>query len=103
MPGTTDEPVDAAAATMSISLHIVNTYERYPTVETRVDDAVIAGCPIDHLPRTDDDHDAFDDWAYDHIYAFTGVGHLDGASFYDVTVTACSSAWLVGHTFAWGY
>jgi hypothetical protein len=92
-----------AAPTMTISLHIVNTYELYPTVETRVTDAIIAGCPIGHLPRTDDEHEVFDDWAFDHIQVFTGVGHTDGDSFYDVTVTACSAAWLVGYTFAWGY
>jgi hypothetical protein len=96
-------PAGIGVPAIAISLHIVNTYQFYPSVEVCVTDEIIAGSPIDHLPQTDDERQAFDEWAYEHIYQFTGVGHTDGDSWYDVTVTACSAAWLVGHTFEWGY
>jgi hypothetical protein len=96
-------PLEAEAATITISLHIVNAYEFYPSVEVCVIDEIVAGSPIDHLPQSDDEREAFDDWAYEQIYPFTGVGHSDGASWYDVTVTACSAVWLVRQTFEWGY
>jgi hypothetical protein len=96
-------PAEPAPAGLVISLHITNQYELYPTVEVTITDTTIAACPIDHLPRTDAEAEAFADWAYDNIYASTGVGHTDGDSWYHVTVTDSSAPWLVGHTFDWGY
>ena len=103
MPNCPPEPAEPAAAGLVVSLHIINQYERYPTEEVTITDTTIAACPIDHLPRTDAEAAAFDDWAYDTIFALTGVGHTDGDSWYDVTVTDSSAPWLVGHTFTWGY
>jgi hypothetical protein len=88
---------------ITVSLHIINTYEFYPTVPVTVTDAQIARPPLRRPPVTDAELQALDDWAYDHIYPYTGVGHTDGDSWYDVTVTASSLRWLTGYTFDWGY
>ena len=82
---------------MILSLSIVNTYELYPTAVTTVIDVTVPD------PPNESDTDAFDDWAYKHIYAHTGVGHTSGDSWYDVTVTACDRPGWVGREFDWGY
>lgn len=92
-----------AAETITISLEIDNTYELYDEVHTSVTDQVIPAPPIDHLPRTPDEEELWDIWAWEHINAFTGVGHERGNSWHDVVVTSCSLPWLVGHEFNFGY
>ncbi|GAA0475472.1 hypothetical protein Aca07nite_84340 [Actinoplanes capillaceus] len=87
----------------TVSLEIINTYEFYPTAVVTMTDVKIASPPLAYPPVTDAEFQALDDWAYDHIYPFTGVGHTDGDSWYDVTVTASSLPWLTGYTFDWGY
>jgi hypothetical protein len=82
---------------ITISLEIENTYELYEDVTIAVHDEVIPA------PPPQDDTKAYDSWAYDHIYPFTGVGYESGDSWYNVTVTACSDPTLVGRTFEWGY
>ena len=83
--------------TITISLSIINTYERYPTVVTTVQEAVVPA------PPDPADTDAYHDWTYEHIYCHTGTGRIDGDSWYDVTVTACSDPRLIGAEFAFGY
>lgn len=87
----------SVAATITISLTIENTYEDGFTVVTDVTDAVIAA------PPPVDDHDAHHDWAYEHIFPFTGTGWTAGDAWYDVTVTACTDPTLVGQTYDFGY
>jgi hypothetical protein len=82
---------------ITVSLQIENKYELHEDVTTTVTDEVIPAPPADRKSQ------AFEDWAYKHIYAFTGVGHEDGDSWYDVVITACSDPTLVGLTFEWGY
>lgn len=85
--------------TITISLTIENTYELYDDVTTTVTDEVIPA-----PPTLDEDSEAYKDWGHEQIIdRFTGVGHEDGDSWYDVTVTACSEPALVGRTFQWGY
>lgn len=80
-----------------VSLHIENTYELYEDVDTHVTDVVIPA------PPADVDSKEYEEWAYDHINCYTGVGHTDGDSWYDVEITASSDPELVGRTFEWGY
>jgi hypothetical protein len=79
---------------ITVSLRIENTYELYDDVVTTVTDAVIPAPPA---------NGDTDEWAWDHIYPFTGVGHEDGDSWYDVEITASSDPALVGRKFDWGY
>ncbi|WP_433304272.1 hypothetical protein ACQP2F_14495 [Actinoplanes sp. CA-030573] len=90
-------------APITVSLHIVNTYQRYPSVETTVADAVVPACPIAHPPATDAEQELLEQWAEQHLYPFTGAGHPDGDAFYDLTVTASTLPWLAGTVFSWGY
>ncbi len=85
--------------TVSVSLEVVNTYELYETVTTRLRIGLIPA-----PPTLDEDADAYHEWADEHILCFTGVGHTDGDSWYDVTITECpEQVLLVGRTFEWGY
>lgn len=92
LPADTDPGAD-----FTISLEIENAYELYEDETTHVNDLV--------LPAPPDDRESpeFEQWAEEHIQPLTGVGHTDGNSWYDVTVTACSDESLVGHNFDWGY
>jgi hypothetical protein len=80
-----------------ISLEIVNTYELYPTVTTYVTDVEVPD------PPNESDANAWDNWVYEQIHDRTGVGHPEGDSWYDVTVTACSDPSWVGREFDFGY
>jgi hypothetical protein len=81
-----------------VSLVVKNTYERYEDVVITVTDVVIPA------PPADVDSEEYDDWAYEHIHdRYTGVGHTDGDSWYDVRITDSSDPELVGRTFEWGY
>ena len=83
---------------ISISLHVVNSYELYDTVERTVTGARIPA------PPGPEGSAAYEQWAYENIYErFTGTGRTRGDSFYDVTVTDCSDSYLIGRTFDWGY
>jgi len=84
-------------ATITISLKIENIYELYDDETTYVEDKV-----IDAPPTLEAGTEAYEDWAYDTIYSFTGVGHEDGNSSYFVEVTACSEPALVGREFEFG-
>jgi hypothetical protein len=93
----TPVPVYLGPGVLLVSLRIENAYELYPDVVTIVENAVIPAPPAGHASS------AFDDWADEYVRVFTGVGHEDGDSWYDVEITACSNSDLVGKTFAWGY
>ena len=82
---------------ITISVVVENSYELYADVTTTFEHVRIPA------PPDEDDETAFDDWQYAHIHALTGVGHTDGDSWYDVTVTACSDPSLVGREFTFGY
>lgn len=87
---------------ITVSLKITNTYEFYSTAVVTVTDIHIASPSLACPPVTDAEFQALDDWAYENIYPYTGVGHADGDSWYDVTVTTSSLPWLTGYTFDWG-
>ncbi|WP_430787031.1 hypothetical protein [Actinoplanes sp. G11-F43] len=95
--GTEAMGAPSAAATITISLTIENTYEDGDTIDTHVTDAVIPA------PPSPDDENAHSAWLYEHIFAFTGTGRTEGDAWYDVTVTACSDPTLVGQTYEFGY
>jgi len=81
-----------------VSLHVENAYELYDDVEYEINDVVVP------TPPSDVDSDEFAEWVQNHIIdPYTGVGHEDGDSWYDVKVTASSDPALVGRKFDWGY
>lgn len=82
--------------TVSVTLDIVNTYEGGEEVRTEV----VADVPA---PPPESDHDAYEAWAYEHIYAHTGTGRTEGDAWYDVVITWSSDPALIGRTFEWGY
>ncbi len=84
--------------TMTVSLLVKNTYELYDDVTVYQSNAVI---PIP--PDSETEPDRYDEWKYLHIYCFTGVGHEDGDSWYDVTILDCSIPELIGQEFDFGY
>lgn len=84
--------------TITVSLKIENTYELYDDVTTYKTNEVIPA-----PPTLEEDSEAYREWASEHIREFTGVGHEDGDSWYDVTITDSSEPALIGRTFEWGY
>jgi hypothetical protein len=95
-------PVDLAQFTLVdaviVSLRIENRYMYYGRIDTTVADVVVP------TPPANEDSQDYADWAYDNIYCcYTGVGHTDGDSWYDVEITASSDPALVGRTLQWGY
>lgn len=100
-------PTDAGAllwtylgnGTIVLGLEIDNTYERYDEEHTSFSDLVLP------TPDEDDIAEDMDGWAVDNIQPFTGVGHEDGDSWYDVLVSASSKPELVpvGTKFDFGY
>jgi hypothetical protein len=91
--------LDAEDEPIVVTLEIENRYANYGDVTTTIANVVIPK-PWDK-PDTED----YDEWQHEHIIGWTGVGHCDGDSWYDVTVTASSDpeALAVGTTFDWGY
>ena len=87
------------AGSITVSLEIDNKYELYADVTTHATDVQVPAPPIEV------DSEEYEEWAEDHIYAETGVGHEDGDSWYNVEVTASSHPHLlaVGATFEFGY
>lgn len=79
---------------ITVSLHIVNTYEDGEVITTVVTDAEVAA----PSPAGD-----LGDWAEDTIYPLTGTGKNDGDAWYDATITASSEPSLVGATYEFGY
>ena len=79
---------------ITVSLHIVNTYEDGEVITTVVTGAEVAAPP----PAGD-----LDDWAEDTIYPLTGTGKNNGDAWYDATITASSVPTLVGTTYEFGY
>jgi predicted DNA-binding transcriptional regulator YafY len=85
-------------ARVTVSLTIENHYELYESVTTHVDDAPVEAPDPDDLAADD-----LDDWATDQLYDYTGTDHVDGDSWYDVTITASSEPRLVWKEFGFGY
>lgn len=88
---------EAQLKTVTVSLEMSNHYEYYDTVVTYETDAVVPAPPMGER-----DTEAFNDWAFTHLFQFTGAGHTDGDSWYDVTIVASSDPTLVGLDFTWG-
>lgn len=83
-------------ATVTVSLSIGNHYELHPSVTTTVTDVTVpAPPPAEPATRRQE-------WATEHLLPFTGTGHTDGDSSYDLTITASSDTTLVGATFTFG-
>lgn len=82
-------------STVTVTLHIENHYEFYATVVTTP--TITIPCPPDQA-----DEQAYDDWAYAHIFSATGTGRCDGDSWYFVTITASTAPGLIGRTFEFG-
>lgn len=80
--------------TLTFSMDIENAYTDFDPIDTRVVDGMIPA------PENLDD---LEDWQAQYLNDFTGAGHVEGDSFYDMTITECSVAALVGQTFDWGY
>lgn len=98
VPEATIVPGLDEAGYLTISLTVLNMYEHYADVTTTFTDVRIPA------PPDPDDQDAYESWRYEHIHdPFTGVGHVDGDSWYVVTVTACSDPDLVGREFEFGF
>ncbi len=75
--------------TVDVQLEIENHYELHPTVITRPGGTVPA--PEDYT------QEALDEWAWEHLFDFTGAGvENGGGSLYAVKVTAASDPRLVG-------
>lgn len=83
-------------STVTVSLTIDNRYELYPDEET-YEIVTVPAPPADHTG------DEFAEWKDEHIRPLCGVGHPDGESWYDVTITDSSDPALIGLTFDWGY
>lgn len=83
-------------AAVTIVCEIENGYELYDDVTTHRRATIPA-------PPWPTEGDEFDDWASEHIFSLTGVGHDDGDSWYDVTITESTDPTLVGMQFEWGY
>ena len=102
----------AAIVTITISLTIENSYELYSDVITYVTDVEVPAPPTEPVDwplggKNQGSEQALEiavaEWAQEHLFCFTGVGHQDGESWYDVTVTDCSDPTMIGRTFAFGY
>lgn len=82
---------------ITISLAIENRYPGDIMIPTQVTDAVIPAPPRDDDP-------ALSGWEYDHIRCFVGLSdRVNGDSWHDVTVTACSDPTLIGQSYDFGY
>lgn len=79
---------------ITVSLHIVNTYEDGEVITTEITGAEVATPP----PAGD-----LDDWAEGTIDPLTGTGKTNGDAWYDATITASSEPSLVGTTYEFGY
>jgi hypothetical protein len=79
---------------ITVSLHIVNTYEDGEVITTMITDAEVAAPPA---------AGDLDGWAEDTIYPLTGTGKSNGDAWYDATITASSGPSLVGTIYEFGY
>jgi hypothetical protein len=80
---------------VTVTLHIDNVYELHGTIETTATVTI----PV---PPPDEGSDAYDDWAYEYIFAQTGTGRTDGDAGYFVRITASTIPDLIGREFAFG-
>jgi len=86
------------AGAVIVSLRVENSYEMYEDVTVEIKGVVVP------TPPADVDSEEYQEWAQDNIIdPYTGVGHEDGDSWYDVEITASSDPALVGRKFDWGY
>lgn len=86
------------AGVVVVDLTVDNTYELYEDVQVKVHGAILPA------PPEDQNSDEYSEWAHSNVIdPFTGVGHEDGDSWYDVKVTASSDPALVGREFDFGY
>jgi hypothetical protein len=93
--GTPDTPNSSDQEnTITVSLKVENIYPDDIVVNTVLDATVEA-------PETLESP-GLDEWAFDELFPFTGTGRTDGASAYDITVTASSEPALVGRNFEFG-
>lgn len=91
------DTVNPDGAIVEMDLDIENRYEDGTMIPTQCRNVVVVA------PPPESDAQAYDEWAYTHIFNRTGTGRTKGNSFYDVTITKCSDPRLVGRTFEWGY
>ena len=84
-------------ADVTIDLEIENLYADGQKIVTRVVGALV------QAPQKDSDEEALDEWAWDQLFPLTGTGRYDGDAWYEVFVTACDVATLVGRKFEFGY
>lgn len=82
---------------ITIKLEIENRYELYETQMTYPEATIPAP------PTLDETAWEYREWADEHIFDLTGVGHEDGDSWYDVKVLDSSEPALIGRTFEFGY
>ncbi|GLY05122.1 hypothetical protein Acsp01_55010 [Actinoplanes sp. NBRC 101535] len=83
-------------STAAVTLRIENSYELYADSTTTVTTTVpLPVPPVDTDERTD--------WEWNHIHRHTGVGNINGKSWYDVEVIDSSDPALLGMTFEFGY
>jgi hypothetical protein len=79
-------------------------YERYDEVTTTVTDQLVPAPPTRAEQPDEEQYEiALYEWAQEHLFDFTGVGHFDGDSWYTVTITACTELDLVGRDFDFGF
>lgn len=117
------QPVTPPASVI-VSLTVENAYELHESVTFTVTDVILPAPPsaptaaalelaqhwLDTMTASGTAEDlamdeALGEWAQEHIMEtpLTGVGHEDGDSYYDVTITASTMPSLVGRKFTWGY
>ncbi|MFI5840567.1 hypothetical protein ACIA8K_12745 [Catenuloplanes sp. NPDC051500] len=83
--------------TVIVELHMEHHYEYYGRIDTKAV-VCIPLPPADSKPGDD----AYDEWAYDHIFSETGTGRADGDCGYFVTIADATRADMVGLKFEWG-
>ena len=80
------------APTITVSLAIDNIYPG-EVIRTSAKNVVVPA------PEDVSDTGALEEWAAEHLLAYTGTGRVDGDSSYDLTVTASQMPELIGRTF----
>lgn len=80
---------------ITVSLQIENSYELFPSVTTTFTDETVAA------PESYDEG-TIGEWAMETLFPFTGVGHQEGNSWYDVLIFDSSDPALIGREFHFG-
>jgi hypothetical protein len=94
-------PDKSSRNTITINLNIVNSYGDGSSAAVTVTGLTIAHPGLPRPPVTDRQWQTLTDWADDHLWPLTGTGRTTGSACYEVTVTASTLPWLLGHTFDW--